>query len=234
MERIEDWYIYQEYSNFLKEIDFIFNEYNNKISILYKDPEEEAEEYTKYLYENPSEYFYIEDIEDVLIEIQELSFQRYLSIKNMKYRYLCMNIVTIYQMLEQFLSSIIKNRISLSMDRKMKTKYEKSNFYISDIKSFYKDEFNYNLENNKYYDLINELRLLENVIKHGEGNSAEQLKNINNKYFSKKGNSYPYNDTIIHDNLEVNDKDFERFYNAIKNFINEMPKHLQHKYRWEN
>ena len=34
--------------------------------------------------------------------------------------------------------------------------------------------------------------------------------------------------------LKVNDKDFERFYNAIKNFINEMPKHLQHKYRWEN
>lgn len=102
MERVEDWYIYCEYDNFLREINFLYNEYINKIATLYKTPEEEANEYEKYLEENPSEYSYITNVEDVLLEIQNLTFQRYLSVKNIKYRYLCMNIVALYQMLEQF------------------------------------------------------------------------------------------------------------------------------------
>lgn len=234
MERIEDWFIYQEYDNFLREIDFIYNEYKSKISKLYESPDKEAERYIEYLQRTPSEYSYIENIEDVEPEIQCLSFQRYLSVKNIKYRYLCMNIVMIYQMLEQFLSSMIKNRISLSMDKELKRKYEKSNFYMCDIKSFYKEEFNYKFDENSNYNKINELRLLENVIKHGEGVSAEQLKILNDKYFSKKGNSYPYNDTIIHDNLDITDNDLEIFYKAIRNFINGMPKHFKHRYNWEN
>lgn len=233
MERIEDWYIYCEYDNFLREVDFVFNEYNNKISKLYKTPNEEADEYTQYLYENPSEYSYIENIEDVEGEILKLSFQRYLSVKNIKYRYLCMNIVTLYQMLEQFFSSIIKMRISMSMDKELKDKYKSSNFYLRDIKKFYKEDYNYDFENNKYYKIIDELRLVENVIKHGEGRSEKELKQINSKYFTKLHLSYPYNDTIINDNLNINDKDFEKFYKAIKNFINEMPKHFKHKYKWE-
>ena len=92
MERIEDWYIYNEYDYFLREINFLYNEYENKIKDLYKTPNEEANEYINYLENNPSEYSYIIDEEDVLPEIQYLAFQRYNSIKNIKYRYLCMNI----------------------------------------------------------------------------------------------------------------------------------------------
>lgn len=136
MERVEDWYIYCEYDNFLREINFLYNEYINKIATLYKTPEEEANEYEKYLEENPSEYSYITNVEDVLLEIQNLTFQRYLSVKNIKYRYLCMNIVALYQMLEQFFSSIIKTRISMSMDETLKKKSAESKFYIVDIKFF--------------------------------------------------------------------------------------------------
>ena len=110
MERQEDWYIYNEYDNFLREIDFVYNEYKNKISKLYKDPDIEANEYQQFLYENPSEYSYIENIEDVEEEISVLCFRRYLLVKNIKYRYLCMNIIIMYQMLEQFLNSIRLNR----------------------------------------------------------------------------------------------------------------------------
>ena len=233
MERIEEWYIYGEYNRFLREIDFVFNEYKNKISTLYKTPDEEAQIYKEYLTENPNEYSYIVNIEDVESEIEGLSFQRYLLVKNIKYRYLCMNIVTIYEMLEQFLISLIKGRIFLSMDMKLKRKYEKSNFYKSDIISFYKDEFNYNIEDNIYYNEVNELRLVHNVIKHGEGDSSSTLKQINPKYLAKLEDYYLYNDTIINDNLDINDNDFERFYKAIKNFMSEMPKYFKHKYNWE-
>ena len=232
MERVEDWYIYCEYDNFLREINFLYDEYINKIATLYKTPEEEANKYEKYLEENPSEYSYITNVEDVLPEIQNLTFQRYLSVKNIKYRYLCMNIVALYQMLEQFFSSIIKTRISMSMDETLKKKSAESKFYIVDIKFFF-NEFNYDIESNKYYKEINELRLIENVIKHGDGTSANKLKAINDKYFKKVKMSYPYNDTIINDNLNIDEKDFERFYIAINKFIKEMPKHFIHKYKWE-
>jgi len=233
MQRIEKWYIYNEYNNFLREIDFLYNEYVNKISTLYKTPEEEANDYEKYLEENPSEYSYIENIEDILPEIQDLTFKRYLSIKNIKYRYLCMNIVTLYQMIEQFFKSIIKIRISMSMDKKLKEKYKKTNFYLKDINRFYQEDYNYDFENNNYYKIIDELRLIENVIKHGEGKSANKLKQINPKYFIKIHSSYPYDDTIINDNLNINDNDFEKFYKGISNFINEMPKHFIHEYELE-
>lgn len=234
MERIEDWYIYNEYDNFLREINYLYNEYINKIATLYKTPEEEADKYEKYLENNPNEYSYILSEEDILPEIQYLVFQRYLLIKNIKYRYLCMNIVIIYQMLEQFLSSMLKNRMLISMDNNLKEKYKKSRFHLDDIKKLYKEDYNYEFDNNEYYKEIYELRLLDNCIKHGEGWSANELKKINSKYFNKLSSSYPYNDTIIHDNLEINNKDFEKFYTAIINFINDMPKHFKHKYIWEN
>ena len=43
--------------------------------------------------------------------------------------------------------------------------------------------------------------------------------------------TYPYTDTIINDNLNIDDKDFERFCNAINNFINTMPKKFEHSYK---
>ncbi len=233
MKRSEDWYIYKEYNNFIRELDFVFDEYQNKISKLYKTPDEEADKYMQYLYENPKVYSYIENAEDVEEEIFSLSFQKYLSVKNMKYRYLCMNIVTLYQMIEQFFSSIIKMRISMSMDKILKEKYKQNKFYLKDINRFYKEDYNYDFENNNYYKTIDELRLVENVIKHGEGKSAKDLRKINDKYFEKIGRNYPYNDTIINDNLNMDENDLEKFYTGIKNFINEMPKHFIHKYELE-
>lgn len=231
MEIVEDWYIYTEYSNFLREVNFVHKEYKNRISKLYKTPDEEANEYTKYLYENPNEYSYIENIEDVEPEILRLSFERYLLVKNIKYRYLCINILTLYQMVEQFFSSIIKMRISISMDNELKEKYNNENFYLKDIKTFYEKDYNYEFGNNKEYQTLDELRLLENVIKHGEGKSANDLRKINDKYFKKIPSTYPYTDTIINDNLNIDDKDFERFCNAINNFINTMPKKFEHSYK---
>lgn len=233
MERSEDWYIYNEYDNFLREIDFLYNEYMDKILTLYKSPEEEANNYEKYLENNPSEYSYIENIEDELPEIQSLAFQRYLSVKNIKYRYLCINIIALYQMIEQFFKSIIKMRISRSIDKKLKEKYKKSNFYLKDINRFYTEDYNYDFENNNYYKIVDELRLIENVIKHGGGKSANELKQINPKYFIKLDSGYPYDDTIINDNLNIEDNDLERFYKGISNFINEMPKQFTHKYEVE-
>ena len=227
MKRVDQLYIDNEYKIFLQEINYLWKEYNKKISKLYKSPEEEAEKYEAYLLENSDEYSYVENIEDVLPEIERLVYNRYLLIKNIKYRYLCMFITTIYEMLEQFFCSLIKSRLGLFFDFNLK-KYNKE-LYFKDIIDFYKD-FNYEIKNNNYYKDIYELRLLHNVIKHGKGSSEKELNKINKKYFTKISSIYPFDDTIINDNLNLEESDFDRFVEAINNFIKEFPLILNHEY----
>lgn len=229
MKKCEEWYIYNEYDNFLKEINFLYSEYIKKIEHLYKSPDEEAELYRDYLFENPEEYSYIDDIEDVPSEIERLAFDRYLLVRNIKYRYLCSNIIMLYQMLEQFLSSLVRCKISRTMDKKIANEYNNKNIYLNLIIDFYK-QYQYDIKENSHYSKIDELRLLENVIKHSSGKSEKDLRKINNKYFKKIPTSYPYDDTIINDNLNIDKEDFKSFVDAINGFILEMPKYLKYYY----
>ncbi len=230
--RYEEWYLYNYCENFIKEIDFLYDTYINKIEKVYSEPEEEAEIYRIYLLGNLSEVNAISE-ENQELELEGMVFQRYNLIKNIKYRNLVSYISTAFEMLEQFLISITRKQLNYcSMDKEY-IKEAKTN-YLSDIEKVF-IKYNYNFSNNKYYDKIKELNLLNNVIKHAEGQSEKKLRVIRPQIFEKNNHDIIkfYNNTIIDDTLNLTNDDFKEYTDAIKGFLREFPEKMSYEYNIE-
>ena len=97
--------------------------------------------------------------------------------------------------------------------------------YFSEIESFF-NFHNFNITKLDCWPKIDELRLLCNVIKHGEGDSAEKLREIAPHRF-KDQNGIDlfglYNTTLLHITLNIDDKSLEYYRVATETFWNEIP-----------
>ena len=225
--RYDEWYFYNSCKEFIKEVDFVYNTYINNIKYMYDTPDNEANKYMNYLEKNTQELeSYYSD--DAMIEIQEKGFERYYFVLNMKYRNLAMYINLIYQMLEQFLMAICRfQQENHTSDPYLKT------LPLGNLEQCTKmfDEYDFEIKKLNVYNKIDELRLLQNVLKHSEGNSKEKLSKKRPDYFIKKDSIFAmYKNTIIDATLNISDEDFKEYVNAIKEFLNLFPNKLIHKY----
>jgi hypothetical protein len=144
----------------------------------------------------------------------------------MKYRNLATHINLAYQMLEQFLISICRHQQEFhSRDVNIqKIKVEKLRNCIDFFKKYGLDITKLN-----YYNKIDELRLLQNVLKHGDGLSKKKLINLKSDIFENTTMNM-YKNTIIDDTLNLSDEDLDEYVNIIKLFLNQIPKKLIHEY----
>ena len=93
------------------------------------------------------------------------------------------------------------------------------------------DEYNFEIENLDIYDKINELRLLQNVLKHAEGTSKKELNEKRPDYFTTKKSVFAmYRNTIIDATLNISDEDLKDYVDAIKEFLKLFPDKLIHEY----
>lgn len=226
-EKYDEWYFYDSCRKFISEIEFVYNSYENNIKDIYDSPSNEAYKYVDYLEHNLQELesLYPDDVE---LEIQGKGQERYYFVLNMKYRSLAMYINLIYQMLEQFLMGICK----------FQQEYHTRDPYIKNlpldsfnqcIKMF--DEYNFEIKKLNIYDKIDELRLLQNVLKHSEGESKEKLIKKRPDLFIKKDSIFSmYKNTIIDATLNISEDDLKDYVCAIKEFLYLFPDKLIHKY----
>ncbi len=229
--KYESLCIYGRDVEFLSELDLFYKSYIDNIEKIYLSPEEEAKKYRVYLLNNLDELCYVQNQESMESEIQYLIFKKYHQIKDIKYRYLAMHLVTIYQMFEQYLFSIIKHQFKfISFDTKI---IESKTDYLEDAECIFK-KYGYDFNLNPYYKNIKELKLLENVFKHGLGRSKNILKKNCPRYFKfgeeKLDYSNFYIGTLLNASVNISNDDLKLFVEAIKNFVYMMPKDFLYEY----
>ena len=224
----DEWYFYDSIDKFINEIDFTYNTYINCIKNIFDTPEIEANKYIDYLKNNQQEFdsFYPDDVE---IELKSKGQERYYFVVNMKYRNLAIYIDLIYQMLEQFLISFCKFQQKFhSSDNEIKKENYRT---LEQCASSFKKYFNLDIKQFYEYDKINELRLLQNVLKHSEGESKDKLINIRPDYFIDNKNVFTlYKNTIIDSTLNITDDNLKEYVDSIKIFLKQFPSKITHIY----
>lgn len=223
--RYDEWYFYDSCDKFLNEIDFVYNTYINCFENIFSEPEKEALKYEEYLNEHLEEVCVNDEI-DIPSEIQSMVYHKYILVKNMKYRHLATYISMIYQMFEQFILSLAKHQ----------QKFISHDYKINDLKLEYLrhgikmlKEYNFDITILSEYKKIDELRLLYNVIKHGDGDSKKELEKIRADFFVNNGLDM-FDNTIINDTLNISKTDLDTYINSIKKLLNQFPDKIIHEY----
>lgn len=85
-------------------------------------------------------------------------------------------------------------------------------------------EFGFHLAQQSYYTNLCELRLVANVVKHGDGNSCEELQTSAPHLF--EGYNYHFDIFSKADTLELKPADFARYAKAVTDFWNTFPENL--------
>lgn len=219
-----------------KPYELFIDTYTNKIAPQFLNIEKEAQEISANYYNELGNYFNPEtdDPGDYAELAWEKGMDYYEGISLMKYNTKMMWISTVYQFWEQQVRKFLYDEIS----RTHKFYDNKGNelgykeFCTNGINDI-KDEFlwlNYNLELQNSWKEINELRLLTNVIKHGDGWSSKQLQKLKPEYFQdelKINRLELYKTTLNDEVLNIEQEDFVRYCKSLIKFWDELPEHLQ-------
>jgi len=85
---------------------------------------------------------------------------------------------------------------------------------------------NVDIESFSCWPQIEELRLLCNVIKHGDGKSAEELRKINPALFKQEDDidyMKTYKTTLLEETLSIDEKTLQNYREALLSFWDEIP-----------
>ncbi len=85
-------------------------------------------------------------------------------------------------------------------------------------------QFGFQLAQQSYYADLCELRLVSNVVKHGDGNSCDELQASAPHLF--EGYNYHFDILSNADNLELKPTDFTRYAKAVTDFWKTLPENL--------
>ena len=129
----------------------------------------------------------------------------------LKNRLLLMTLSLLCEMFEQFLGDIL-----------ISNNKNNSGLEFSDIKKIFKNS-GYDLENNSHWNKINELRLLVNVIKHGDGRSRRELQGIRDDFFVHEQS---IKNTLNDVELNVWDDNLVEYFLELIKFIDEIPNEI--------
>ncbi|MGE7916968.1 hypothetical protein EYB33_19105 [Lysinibacillus sphaericus] len=231
-------YLYQKLrERFQKPYDYYLDVYLNKIAVVFNNLEEEANEMAQSHYDELGQYFDPDshDYEDFADMAFEKGLEYYEAVSLVRYNNKLMWISTIYQFWEQqvrkFLFDEIKHSGITLLTKKGK-EIEFSSFCtrgINDIKEQFRG-FGRDLEKMLCWETIEELRLLANVIKHGDGGSAIELEELRPDFFISEvteNNLMKVHRTVLNEQvLNVKDSDFIKYKEALQSFWEELPERL--------
>lgn len=210
------------------ELRYIKDFYLERIYPTFENPEKEAEEYRDKIWNNcTSDINYSEDydpdFESLASDCEEAAYERYEILSLMKYRNLGMWISCLCQVWEQQLISFLKSEM----------KHDGWEFTggtdFKEVKECFKIH-NQNLESLNCWHKIKELRLVVNVLKHAEGDSAEKLRRIRPNLFdwpqnyNIKGDKLEFHyTTLLEETLNISNADFLKYYDTLIEFWDELP-----------
>ena len=196
-----------------------------KLFPLFSDIEREADKHADSYYENfmqepATEEDYI-DPASIAETAFEKGLEHYEYLRLGKYNVLSSWHVTLYELFEQqvrlFLFKGMRHCFKLnfgSFCRNIKETKEAFLFHNLDIETF------------SCWPVIDELRLVCNVAKHGEGNSAEDLRQLNPSMFKKQDTidlMELYKTTVLAETLDLTDTTFDTYCRSVLAFWDELP-----------
>jgi len=227
-------------ARYIRELLDIFTLYDEKIKPVFSDPEGEAEEYKATVWEQfmqrpVAEDSYIEP-DHFVDSVMEMAYERFELFSLMRYRTRMAWISCLRQVWEQqiykFLLDESKHPHSIfQLDSKKGGDFN----YIKNCYTNFGVDFS-TLNN---WDKINELRLLVNVIKHGDGTSADTLRNLRPDYFASTSRFFtisPDDDllkyhgaSLLDQVLQVSDQDFKEYLDALVDFWKQLPEYMNYQ-----
>lgn len=222
-------YLYKsKRDRFKKSYELFIDTYTNKIAPQFLNIELEAEKISDKYYEELGEYFNPEfdDPGDYAELARDKGIDYYEGVSLMKYNTKMMWISTVYQFWEQQVRRFLYDDICITHEIAYKDFCTKG---IDDIKSLFL-WFDYNLELKKSWKEINELRLLANVIKHGDGWSAKELQKLKPEYFLDEFQNNRlelYKTTLNEEVLNIEQEDYIKYCKCLIGFWDEIPEYLQ-------
>lgn len=215
----------------ISEIELYENTFIKKICCIFDNLEKEAEQISNDYYEKAMNGFSPEDSNFDPTSIAEdslgLGIDYYQNYSLMKYNTLAMWTTMLYQMWEQQVRLFLYEEERHYFDIEFK-KFCSSG--INEIKTEFK-KFNTDIERLESWHKIDELRLLANVFKHGDGQSAKILKEIRPDIFKDYEISNHdllslYNTTLLEKVVNVNESDFCDYCHALISFWRDLPEYM--------
>ena len=198
--------------------------YFKKLLPVFKDIESDADKYANDFYDNfmsqPASDDFI-DPSSIAEEALDIGIEHYSYLKLGKYRLAATRHATLYQIWEQ------QSRLFLfrEMSRVYKIQFESFCTNLSEIKKKFKLH-NVDIESFSCWPQINELRLLCNVIKHGDGDSAKELRKIKPTLFKQEdGTDHMkiFKTTLLEETLNIDEKTLQNYSKALLSFWDEIP-----------
>jgi len=197
--------------------DKLFSNFDN----IEDDAEKFVQEYNNELSSMPSDGSI--DMFDIAERVQDKGIIFYSELKLVKYQFEAISISSLYHIWEQ------QTRKYLYDEMRHVCKLNFSEFCkggITDIKKLFSFH-NLNLTKLQCWELIDELRLLCNVIKHGDGNSAKQLLKKNSNLFNRKNSDIDFNlpldTTLLEETLNIDQELFNKYADNLIAFWDELP-----------
>jgi hypothetical protein len=198
--------------------------YSQKLLPVFKDIESDANKIRDDSYDNvmsqPAYNDFI-DPSSIAENALEEGIKHYLYLKLGKYNLTATWHATLYQIWEQ------QSRLFLfrEMSHVCRIQFDTFCINLSEIKKKYKLH-NVDIESFPCWSQIEELYLLCNVIKHGDGRSVKELRKIKPTLF-KKENGIDYTETfkttLLEETLNIDEKTLQNYRDALLSFWDEIP-----------
>jgi len=214
-----------------KEIRFFRDTFVNRIYVVFDDVEKEANSKADEFYEavmnRPCSEDEVYEASDIAERAMEMGSEYYIDTMLMKYNTLASWISLAYQKWEQQVRKFLYDEVSHCWNIDSKTFCTKG---VVDFKSVFK-EYGINLEVYNWWHSIEELRLLSNTIKHGDGGAAKNLRKQFMKYFTFENliafdRLEAFNTSLQEVTLNIDVNDFIRLCNKLIEFWDELPENM--------
>jgi hypothetical protein len=198
--------------------------YFKKLLPVFKDIESDADKYANNFYDNfMSQPAYDDSIDPSSIaeNAQEEGIEHYSYLKLGKYNLTATWHATLYQLWEQQLRLFLFREMS----HVYKIQFETFCTNLSEIKEKFKLH-NVDIESFSCWPQINELSLLCNVIKHGDGCSAKKLRKIKSTLFKQEDGTDHieiFKTTLLEETLNINEMTLQNYRDALLSFWDEIP-----------
>ncbi|MCU5742896.1 hypothetical protein OCC47_16345 [Bacillus cereus] len=207
--------------------------YTDRISPVFDNVKQEAEDVAQNAYRDLTKNVNPEycDPGDFADDAWQFGIDYYENVSLMRYNTQLMWISTMYQFWEQQVRKFLHKEMTRSgyqyLDKNQKeVEYKDFCTNINKIKTFFL-AYQVDITTLPCWNKLNELRLLANVIKHGPGGSAEELKNIRPDLFDSPHLSTNlldlYQTTLNDVVINLKDHDLETYANSLSDFWEQLP-----------